>query len=309
MYWDQDKECISKDDLEQLTKYDINKMLEELSISVTNLNDSVKVLTIEDESGDKYLKDTTIIYSSKSFQVEPENYDNEISYDDDFDDYKKKKYRYMPRSKFFFNIDIGLNNYLENGKTPDGGALHRLSPGASWYWGLDPTMRSHIAGAFFIEWGVGLDFNVYRYQDNRTRIVADDTGVMFYKDTREISAKKSKLSTMYLQGKIVPMFALGSNKHRGHRLWNNIDKGFRIGAGVYGGYRLWSRTKVKYTENGSKRKDRSTSNYYINDLRYGIRGQIGIGGFDVFFMYDLNKMFQENSGGPVLSRYQFGITL
>ena len=65
-----------KDDLEQLTKYDINKMLEELSISVTNLNDSVKVLTIEDESGDKYLKDTTIIYSSKSFQVEPENYDN-----------------------------------------------------------------------------------------------------------------------------------------------------------------------------------------------------------------------------------------
>jgi len=114
---------------------------------------------------------------------------------------------------------------------------------------------------------------------------------------------------MYLQGKFVPMFALGSNRHRGNRLWNRIDKGFRIGGGAYAGYRLWSRTKVKYTENGSKQKDRSTSNFYLNDFRYGVRGQIGIGGFDVFFMYDLNEMFQANSGGPVLSRYQFGITL
>ena len=293
-----------KDDLEKLTNYDINKMLEELSISVTDLNDTVQVLKIEDESGARYLKDTTIVYQSQTsnHQVEPSNYDRD-------DDYKKSKYRYMPRSKFYFNIDIGLNNYLEDGNSPDGNALYRLSPGSSWYWGIDPTMRSHIGGAFFVEWGAGLDWNVYRFENDKTRMVKDPTGIVFYEDTRNITANKSKLSTLYLQGKIVPMLAFGSNQHRGYRLWNRIDKGFRIGIGPYAGYRLWSRTKAKYTLDGAKRKDKSQSNFFLNDFRYGVRGQIGIRGFDVFFMYDLNEMFQSNSGGPVLSRYQFGITL
>jgi hypothetical protein len=293
-----------KDDLEELTKYDINKMLEELSISVTNLNDSVQILKIEDESGDRYLKDTTIVYQSKSsnHKVEPNHYEGD-------DDYKKSKYRYMPRSKFYFNLDIGLNNYLEDGKSPDGNALHRLNPGASWYWGFDPTMRSHIGGAFFVEWGAGFDLNVYRFENDKTRIIKDPSGIVFFEDPRDITANKSKLATWHLQAKIIPMLAFGSNRHRGYRLWNRIDKGFRIGVGPYAGYRLWSRTKVKYTLNGAKQKDKSRSNFFLNDFRYGIRGQIGISGFDVFFMYDLNEMFQSNSNGPVLNRYQFGITL
>ena len=101
------------------------------------------------------------------------------------------------------------------------------------------------------------------------------------------------------------MFAFGSNHRRGWRLWNNIDKGFRIGAGVYGGYRIWSRTK--YVLNDGKAKH--TSNYLLNNVRYGIRGQLGFRGIDLFVEYDLSKVFQENQGAPQLSRIQFGVTL
>jgi hypothetical protein len=295
-----------KADLQKLTQYDINKMLEELNLSVSNLNDSIQVLTIEDDSGSKYLKDTTIIYESTVItRVEPEDLED-YEYDRA---YEEERYRYMPRSKFFFNIDIGLNNYFEDGKSPDGNALHRLNTGASWYWGFDPTMRSQISKAFFIDWGAGFDMNVYRFQNNETRMQKDSTGLVFFLEPRDVSSIKSKLTTWYLQAKVIPIIAFGSNRHRGYRLWNRVDKGFRIGVGPYAGYRIWSRTKVKYNENGAKQKDKSRSDFFLNDFRYGIRGQIGIGGFDIFFMYDLNEMFQANSGAPSLNRYQFGITL
>ena len=48
--------------------------------------------------------------------------------------------------------------------------------------------------------------------------------------------------------------------------------------------------------------------HLLSNVRYGIRGQIGIGGVDFFVEYDLNEMFQENQGAPELQRIQFGIT-
>ena len=100
------------------------------------------------------------------------------------------------------------------------------------------------------------------------------------------------------------MFAFGSNHRRGWRLWNNIDKGIRLGAGVYGGYRIWSRTKYVFNDGKAK----STGNYQLNNLRYGIRGQLGFSGIDLFVEYDLSQVFQENRGAPELNRIQFGVT-
>lgn len=293
-----------KEDLNKLTQYDINKMLQELNLNVENMDDSVQILTIEEEDGSKYLKDTTIIYSGtySKTQVEP----GSESYD--YDDSKRRK-RYEPKSRFHFNVDVGLNNYVEDGKSPDGNALYKLNTGGSWYWGFEPTMHSNIVGPLFIDWGGGIGINVHRFQNNATRLVKDPSGLVFTTETRpEVANIKSKLATWHLQVKAVPMLAFPSNKHRSYRLWNRVDKGFRFGAGPYVGYRIWTRTKAKYKENGDKRKDKTHSDYFLNDLRYGIRGQIGIGGFDVFFMWDLNEMFQANQGAPSLNRFQFGIT-
>ncbi|RLD21736.1 MAG: hypothetical protein DRI71_08485 [Bacteroidetes bacterium] len=282
----------NKEDLEELTQYDINKILEDLNLEVNNLSDSVQVLEIKDETGEKYLKDTTVVY-----KVEPTT-----TWEDNDED--KKRYRYYPRSRFDFVFDVGLNNYLEDGKFPVGSKPYSLMPLGSWYWNLGPSYKVHLFGPVFVDMAITAALNVYRFDDARSRFSADENGVNFYLDSANVSYKKSKLSTWHLQGKIVPMFAFGSNHRRGWRLWNNIDKGFRIGAGVYGGYRIWSRTKYKYDDN----KDKNTSNHLLNNVRYGVRGQVGFRGIDLFVEYDLSEMFQENQGAPQLNRIQFGVT-
>jgi hypothetical protein len=291
----------SKDDLKDLTNYDINKILEDLNLQVNELNDSVRVLEIKDETGEKYLKDTTVVYRTESKIVTTSGYSSN-------DDDDKKKYRYTPRSRFDFILDVGLNNYTEDGKFPTGTKLYALNPIGSWYWNLGPTFRTHIAGPVFIDLGLTAALNVHRYNDHSTRLDADPTtGVTFYADTLSQSSK-SKLSTWHIQAKAIPMVAFGSNHRRGWRLWNNVDKGFRIGVGPYVGYRIWSRTKYKFNDGSGERKVKKTSNYLLADIRYGWRAQLGFGGFDFFFEYDLNEMFQENQGAPELRRMQFGIT-
>ena len=282
----------NKEDLENLTNYDINKILSDLNLQVNNLSDTVQVLEIKDETGEKYLKDTTVVY-----KVEPSFTEEELEKD-------KRKYRYYPRSRFDFVFDVGLNNYLENDKFPAGNLPYALNPLGSWYWNLGPSYKVHLFGPVFVDMALTAALNVYRFDDAKTRLSADVNGVNFYLDNSNVSHKKSKLSTWHIQGKVVPMFAFGSNHRRGWRLWNNIDKGFRLGAGVYGGYRIWSRTKYKYDDN----KDKDSSSQLINNVRYGLRGQLGFRGVDLFVEYDLSEMFQENQGAPELNRIQFGVT-
>ena len=286
----------SKEDFDKLTQYDINKILADLNLQVNDLNDSIQVLEIKDETGEKYLKDTAIVY-----QVEPTT----TWEDNDEDD---KRYRYYPRSRFSFVFDVGLDNYLEKGKFPAGNEPYALNPLGSWYWNLGPSYKTHLFGPVFLDMAVTFALNVHRYDDPRTRLIADDTGVNFVLDANNVSHRKSKLSTWHIQTKLVPMLAFGSNRRKGWRMWNEIDKGFRIGAGPYVGYRIWSRTKYVYDENGDKKKDKNKSSHLLSNVRYGIRSQIGFRGIDLFFEYDLNEMFQENQGAPPLQRIQFGIT-
>lgn len=286
----------NKEDLANLTRYDINRILEDLNLKISDLSDSVKVLEIKDETGEKYLKDTVVVYRvgpSKSTYQEAT--------------VEKKRYRYYPKSRFDFVFDVGLNNYLEDDQFPDGNQPYALNPIGSWYWNAGPTFKVHLFGPAFLDMGITAALNVYRFDDPRTRLIADTNGVMFVLDTTNVSHLKSKLSTWHLQGKIIPMFAFGSNHRKGWRLWNNIDKGFRIGAGVYGGYRIWSRTKYIYDSDGT-RKDKNTAGHLLSNVRYGLRGQIGYRGVDLFFEYDLSEMFQENQGAPVLNRIQFGVS-
>lgn len=293
----------NKKDLEKISQYDINRILQDLNMSIIEMNDSTRVLTIEDESGLKYLKDTTIIIT----KIKPDNDWDE--YDHEFDYNNRDRRKYSPRSKYYFNIDVGLNNYLEDGKFPNGNELYAVNPIGSWYWTFGPTYRTHIVGAFFIDLGMNAALNVYHFENPKTRLNKTPTGVEFTEDAAVVTHRKSKLSTWYIQAKAIPMIAFSKKNKSKWRLWNNIDKGIRFGVGPYAGYRIWSRTKYIYDVDGDKKKEKNTGNFLLNDVRYGIRGQFGFKGIDFFVEYDLNDMFQDSSGAPVLQRIQFGITL
>jgi hypothetical protein len=136
-------------------------------------------------------------------------------------------------------------------------------------------------------------------------MMQDSLGVYFETDPRAVSYKKSRLMVCYLNASIVPMFDLGGH-NRKSRWWDSHNSSFRIGVGPYFGYRIDSSHKLVYKEDGDKEKDKEKDDFYINNIRYGIRAQIGVRSADFFFNYDLNELFVENKG-PKLNAFSFGV--
>lgn len=282
------------DDLGSVTVYDLNKILENLNGKIETESGTV-ILVVDDEFSDYYLKDTREeIYEKKKERT--------------------SEFHYKKRTKTFWNIDLGMNNYLEeDGSFPDEqNAPYTVRPWGSWYIGFFSIFKTRVAGPLFLEWGGGIDWYTFKYENTRIRMSKNDTGVDFAEDPRpDISPVKSKLSVTYLDARFIPV--LDFSKKRGwlrDRLWNeDIGSGFRIGFGPYVGYRIDSWSKYTFRENNKKEKRHDKSNYYLNNFRYGARLQVGFKGVDLFVNYDLNKLYSDSKDTPGVNAFTFGFTL
>lgn len=165
-----------------------------------------------------------------------------------------------------------------------------------------------------MDWGGHVNWFNCKFDDTRTRITKEATEVVFSSDNT-VGGIKSKLSANYINAHMVPMldFSHGRRKVKminsgAFKLSKYKNRGFRIGGGMYAGYRLGSSTKVVYKDNDDREKEKDHSNYFMNNFRYGIRGQMGYKGYDFFVNYDLSNVFSDNRG-PKLNAVSFGIIL
>lgn len=246
---------------------------------------------------------------------QPENNDagemrSEDDNDDDDEDWeemvKRKHYRRIGRTWQSFNFDLGTNNYLENGKFPDSdGAVYSVRPWGSWYIAASSTQRTRVGRNFFLEWGLGLSWYNFKFQDDDAMLVKNDNGVEFVTDTREVDHQKSKLTASYINASFVPVIDFG-DRGRKPRMWDNYGTAFRIGLGPYIGYRVGSHSKLVYKDDGDKEKEKNRDSFYLNNFRYGARLQLGFYGTDLFFNYDLNELFAAGKG-PKLNAFSFGV--
>lgn len=215
-----------------------------------------------------------------------------------------KRYRGR-RSYQLFNFDIGMNNYLADGKFPDeNNAAYAVRPWGSWYVGMNSIQKVRVAGKFFVEMGVGVSWYNFKFQNDALKLARGTTALEFSELAPELDPIKSKLTATYLNVSLIPVLDFGSRPHRS-RFWGSSDA-FRIGFGPYAGYRIDSYSKLVYTENGDRERNRERSNFYLNNVRYGARLQVGYRGTDLFVNYDLNELFITNRG-PKLNAFSFGI--
>lgn len=289
-------------DLEDLDKYDINGMLKDLSHQLKEDHDSSDVITIEDESGEKYLKKE----ATSEYSGEEDDYDRES--------YHGRRSSRMETS-YRFGLDIGLNNYLEDGKFPDqSGALYTIRP-MSWNVAINSNWRSHLIGKLFMDWGPNIMWYNYFFQDKNTRIIKTDDGVEFVENDPPVGAQSSKLGITYINFQAVPILYLGQDRGSRYGRWSGNwcnqykFRGVRIGLGGYTGYRIDSWSKFVYKdESGKKQRDKQKDNYYLNNWRYGLRFLFGFRGFTLYTNYDLNSLFS-GGRGPELQAISFGIAL
>jgi hypothetical protein len=287
-----------KKDLETLKHYNFQSLMDDM-IQKLDKRDSTQLA----KPATAYLKDsvkevTPIEMISDNSTSEPEETKTYT--------YKRKWHRRKTYSTF--SMDLGTNNYLENGKFPDqNNSLYSVRPWGSWYVALNSIQRTRLANKFFLEWGGGFSWYNFKFQNDRVQMSKDDNGVYFNLDTRDFSYDKSKLTVAYVQASLVPVVDFGGSGRKPGFFNGRSSSGFRFGAGPYVGYRIDSYTKQKYENNGDTKKEHRHDSYYINNVRYGMRMQIGFRGADFFFNYDMNELFAENKGSK-LNAFSFGVT-
>lgn len=287
-------------DLETLKQYDFQALVNDMITKLEN-----KDTSLSKKPSLEYLKDST-----KSKQqvasVESEKEEERWS-DNNWSSHEQKRWSGR-RTYHSFNIDLGTNNYLSDGKFPDdNNELYTVKPWGSWYVGLNSIQRTRIARKFFIEWGGGVSWYNFKFQNNQTIISQDNSGVVFSEDTRDLNFIKSKLTATYLNASLIPLLDFSGNRRRSALLEGHGSDSFRIGVGPFAGYRIGSYSKQVYKEEGEKIKNRDHDNFYLNNLRYGLRAQIGFDDIDLFVNYDMNELFATGKD-PQLNAFSFGIT-
>ena len=223
----------------------------------------------------------------------------------------KRKSRYGTHSDF--QIDLGINDYLENGSSPaNSNAPYEVRPWGSWYIALKSVQETQISGVLHLNWGADISWYNFKFQDESLRLIESPEGIAFDPSNEALDFRKSKLTASYVNASVVPMLRFGDQRRR-HRRWrdwefNGKSRGFSIGAGMYAGYRILSYAKYVTKENGDRKRDKDRDGFFLNNFRYGVRGQIGFRGLEVFFNYDLNELFADDRG-PELNAFSFGVVL
>ncbi len=150
---------------------------------------------------------------------------------------------------------------------------------------------------FGVVTGMGISFNDYAFDLPVTIEKEDGYGMVIPVDiTKEnTSVKKSKLHVNYLTVPLIlevktPLRMGNSNLY--------------IAAGAIGGLYIGSHTKFKY-HNGNKEK--SKSNYHINQWKYDLTGRIGFGDLCIFANYSMTSLFKDGKG-PEIHPLMIGIS-
>ena len=328
-------------ELKKLQAYNINEMVRDLNNSLGD--NEVEFMELENGDGERYLIDSPTVLFGKgdgegdTVVIDEESLDNiririggmELNLDpneieDEFDEeLELKKYSYVQeetdRTRHFFNLDIGSNNWLADGSSPsETDAPYAVKPWGSWYVGLNWLNKTWIGGPVFLEWGGGVSWYNWKLEDPDIQILKGDTQIEFVEAPNPISGQKSKLSATYINVSFVPMldFSKGAKRvkataGKSFTFKTYRKSGFRIGAGVYAGYRMGSKTKFVFKEDGNNDKAKESDHFYLQNFRYGVRGQLGFRSFDMFVMYDLNEVFVSGRGpdGVALNAFTIGVTL
>jgi hypothetical protein len=149
--------------------------------------------------------------------------------------------------------------------------------------------------------GLGISFDWYNFMFDHNRLVQKaNQGAIFQPkfdaQRNEIALSKNKLTISYINIPIMPHVVF--NKNSGVQM---------IGLGGYVGYRIdsWTKSIEEKTEN----LHRVSSNFNLNQFRYGLRAEFAFKKMpSLFFNYDLSPLFEKNSS-PNLTGFSFGIIL
>jgi len=201
---------------------------------------------------------------------------------------KQKKYDKRTHSNLL--VAFGLNNAIIEGQSLDD-SPYKI--GKSKFFEMGWTFTTRVlqkSNAVRFRYGFAFQFNGLNPTDNMYFI---QDGELTYLEEFPGNLTKSKLR---MDNLVFPVhFEFGPSKmiDKGDYIRYSTRKKFKFGIGSYFGFNLRTRQKLKYTENGSKKKEKITQSYNTSNLIYGLSSYIGLDDFSFYVKYDLNPIFNE----------------
>lgn len=285
--------------IQALANYDLNKIVREMGMKLDSVPNGQTAIS---RDGDRFLKDTVLVVTRRKDGVMIVINNTDTTRSDSARNRRDYKQSISKRSRrswdqgidFQFGLNALITRTAVPGYAPD---QYELRPLGSRYFNVMLWQRIPIVNGkrakLNLQYGVEGVWNNYMF-DNNTVASRGADGVVFAPYAEQLS--KTKLTTFAVQVPVIPRLSFYNASGR---------KTFHIGLGGFVGYRLDSYTKIK-RENGDKSREHNS--FYLNSLRYGLVGLIGLQGTSLFVKYDLNPLFQDGKGPDVRS-ISFGFML
>ena len=292
----------SKEDFEKLKLMNINQIISELDLE-ENV-DTGELTIVEIKKRDGSVKEVVKVYEDGG-NTEVNVGGMRVYVDESGENTRVKvetgaKKKSDPPFRSYFNIDLGVNNYLEDGSFPTSDNPYAVKGWGSWMVGMNWMASQRISKGFHWNFGLGFHFYNFKFENRDYQAVRGEDAIDFIQRT-DVNGFKSKISSSYLTATTMLELDFGQMNDQGKR-------GLMLAVGPYVGYRLGGQSKYVYEEIGGsgRRKDKEATGLYLETLRYGVRGELGVGRVKFFTTYDLNELFQEGKG-PALNPITFGV--
>lgn len=263
------------------------------SLGITALLFSLLTLPLLAQEKTAMEGEKTKVYTvfGKTWQVTKYS-DGSKTYEWDIEDIDYTNYQSDKSSKFssnFMEPEVGINIWPSDKGAP------AVKPWGSWYVALNTTGTWKASKNFHLKSALGVNWYNFKFEETDIIAVKTPDGIEFQEFTEGVGTK-SKISASFVNFTLVPTVRTN-------------DGNFRFGAGGYAGLRIGGRGKFVYDDaEGDQHKQFEKSNMYVENFRYGLRSEIGIGDFTLFFNYDLNDLFEAGKG-PEFQAMSFGILL
>jgi len=293
----------NKEDFEKLKSMNINEIIRELDLKQNGDNGELTIVQIQKKDGTS--KDIVRV-NENGMETEVQIGGIRVLVDESGLNTKVKiesglKKKADPPFRTFFNVDLGVSNYLDAASgIPSSDNPYAVKGWGSWNVGLNWMAAQRISKGVYWNFGIGFQFYNFKFENRDFQAVRGDDQIEFLQ-RNDVDGFKSKISASYITA--MTMLELDFGKMN-----DNGGNGLRVAVGPYLGYRLGGQSKYVYEELGGsgRRKDKQNTGLYLQNFRYGLRGEVGVGRVTFFSTYDLNELFQEGQG-PALNPITFGI--
>ncbi len=285
--------------IQALSNYDLNKIVREMGMELDSVPGGQTAIA---RDGDRYLKDTVVVVTKKKngVSIRINRTDDSTKSDSARNrrDYTRSKVRKGVNSwSRGVDFQIGLNTFLtQSTLAAYPSNQYELKPLGSRYFAVALTQRPTLINGkrarLSLYYALEASWNNYMFEED---VIARKGASQVEFVPAAEAFKKSKLTTFALQLPVVPRISFYNGSNR---------KVFHLGVGGFVGYRLDSYTKIKQQNN---EREREHASFYLNNLRYGLVGHLGIVKTNLFVKYDLNPVFQVGKG-PDVRTLSFGIT-